>query len=91
MVAYPHRPQSGHITCYLNRTYHVLPTAEITFVDNHAFPSEKLREQFPLKRGDLFERGKVAGGSIASANFTVLRAFSISQLFPIQSSPQTQP
>jgi hypothetical protein len=36
--------------------------AEITFVDNHAFPSEKLREQFPLKRGDLFERGKVAGG-----------------------------
>src|ERR1035438_9407599 len=26
MVSYPHRPQSGHITCYLNRTYHVLPT-----------------------------------------------------------------
>jgi len=23
---YPHRPQSGHIKCYLNRTYHVLPT-----------------------------------------------------------------
>jgi hypothetical protein len=21
-----HRPQSGHITCYLHRTYHVLPT-----------------------------------------------------------------
>ena len=36
--------------------------AEIRFVDNHAFSSEKLREQFPLKRGDLFERGKVAGG-----------------------------
>jgi len=26
MVSYPHRLQSGHITCYLNRTYHVLPT-----------------------------------------------------------------
>src|ERR1700733_12000013 len=26
MVSYPHRPPSGHITCYLNRTYHVLPT-----------------------------------------------------------------
>ncbi len=28
MVSYPHRPQSGHITCYLNRTYHVLSTCE---------------------------------------------------------------
>ena len=26
MVSYPHRPLSGQITCYLNRTYHVLPT-----------------------------------------------------------------
>jgi hypothetical protein len=26
MVAYSCRPQSGQITCYLNRTYHVLPT-----------------------------------------------------------------
>jgi len=36
--------------------------AEITLVENHAFSSEKLRQQFPLKRGDLFERGKVASG-----------------------------
>ncbi len=36
--------------------------AEITFVENHAFSSEKLREQFPLKRGELFERGKLASG-----------------------------
>jgi outer membrane protein insertion porin family len=36
--------------------------AEITFVENHAFSSEKLRQQFPLKRGALFERGKVASG-----------------------------
>jgi outer membrane protein assembly factor BamA len=35
---------------------------EISFVENHAFSSEKLRKQFPLKRGDLFERGKVASG-----------------------------
>jgi len=27
MVSHPHRLQSGHIICYLNRTYHVLPTA----------------------------------------------------------------
>jgi hypothetical protein len=26
MVAYSHRPQSGHLTCYLDRTYHLLPT-----------------------------------------------------------------
>jgi outer membrane protein assembly factor BamA len=36
--------------------------AEVTFVENHAFSSEKLREQFPLKKGELFERGKVASG-----------------------------
>ncbi len=36
--------------------------ADIMFVENHAFSSEKLRQQFPLKRGDLFERGKVASG-----------------------------
>jgi LemA protein len=27
MVSYPRRPQSGQITCYLNRTYHVLTTS----------------------------------------------------------------
>ena len=26
MVSYSCRPQSGHFTCYLNRTYHVLLT-----------------------------------------------------------------
>lgn len=35
---------------------------DITFVENHAFSSEKLRQQFPLKTGDLFERDKVASG-----------------------------
>src|SRR5260370_11929353 len=28
MLSYPHRPPSGHITCYLNRTYHVLTTVQ---------------------------------------------------------------
>jgi len=32
MVSYPHRLQSGHITCYLNRTYHVLPTGAFSGV-----------------------------------------------------------
>jgi GxxExxY protein len=29
MVSYPRRLQSGHITCYLNRTYHVLTTVRL--------------------------------------------------------------
>jgi len=29
MFSYPHRQKSGQITCYLNRTYHVLTTAPI--------------------------------------------------------------
>jgi hypothetical protein len=35
---------------------------EITFVENHAFSAAKLRQQFPLKVGAVFERGKVAAG-----------------------------
>ena len=39
MVSHPHRLQSGHITCYLNRTYHVLPTATAsTVADLAALP-----------------------------------------------------
>jgi len=29
MVSYSRRPKSGQITCYLNRTYHVLTTGEL--------------------------------------------------------------
>jgi outer membrane protein assembly factor BamA len=36
--------------------------AEITFIENHAFSPEELRKQFPLRRGDVFSRGKIAGG-----------------------------
>ena len=36
--------------------------AEIQFLKNHAFSSEKLREEFPLKRGDVMARGAVVTG-----------------------------
>jgi outer membrane protein assembly factor BamA len=36
--------------------------ADVTFTNNHAFSAEVLRGQFPLKKGALFERGKVAAG-----------------------------
>jgi len=36
--------------------------AEIKFSENHAFNAAKLRTVFPLKKGDLFERDKIAGG-----------------------------
>jgi hypothetical protein len=35
---------------------------EINFTNNRAFPSSKLRAEFPLKKGELFERGKIGGG-----------------------------
>lgn len=35
---------------------------EITFVKNHAFSQDTLRQEFPVKRGDVFERDAVATG-----------------------------
>jgi outer membrane protein assembly factor BamA len=35
---------------------------EITFVKNRAFSAERLRQEFPLKKGDVFSRTKVASG-----------------------------
>jgi uncharacterized damage-inducible protein DinB len=29
IFSYPRRPKSGHLTCYLNRTYHVLTTRPV--------------------------------------------------------------
>jgi hypothetical protein len=40
MVSYPRRPQSGHITCYLNRTYHVLPTKFVETLDLMDIPCQ---------------------------------------------------
>jgi len=36
--------------------------AEVKIVENHAFSAEKIRSQFPLKRGALFERSEVGAG-----------------------------
>jgi outer membrane protein assembly factor BamA len=36
--------------------------AEIGFIGNHAFSADELRNKFPLKKGDLFARDKVASG-----------------------------
>ena len=38
MVSYSRRLKSGQITCYLNRTYHVLLTASELQVDNGRSP-----------------------------------------------------
>jgi outer membrane protein assembly factor BamA len=35
---------------------------QITFVKNHAFSTQELRQQFPLKKGALMERDKIAAG-----------------------------
>jgi hypothetical protein len=43
MVSYPHRPQSGHIMCYLNRTYHVLPTRKFLKLDSRDASEENAR------------------------------------------------
>ena len=45
MVSYPRRPQSGHITCYLNRTYHVLPTLNFCNLASNLCPRVKISLQ----------------------------------------------
>jgi outer membrane protein assembly factor BamA len=35
---------------------------EINFVGNHVFDTSKLRSEFPLEKGDVFARGKIASG-----------------------------
>jgi hypothetical protein len=46
MVSYPHRLQSGHITCYLNRTYHVLPTLKYLLIDSAATSEHNVSARF---------------------------------------------
>jgi outer membrane protein assembly factor BamA len=36
--------------------------AEVKIAGNHAFSSDRLRRQFPLKRGEFFQRAKIARG-----------------------------
>jgi outer membrane protein assembly factor BamA len=49
--------------------------AEITFVENHSFSPQELREQFPLKRGDVFSRGKIAGGLMSLRKLYTTKGF----------------
>jgi hypothetical protein len=52
MVPY-HRPKSGHITCYLNRTYHVLLTVQL----NAACLGVQLVLPCPVRGGQIGLRG----------------------------------
>ncbi len=46
MVSYPRRPQSGLITCYLNRAYHVLPTIKKSAFDKTRAGSQYIPADF---------------------------------------------
>jgi hypothetical protein len=57
MVAYSRRPQSGQITCYLNRTYHVLLTLEDVRLDKDGSGGQSCAgafAQFFGRKGDLW-------------------------------------
>jgi len=52
MVSHPRRPQSGQITCYLNRTYHVLPTLQnnsLDWVAAYGYPARDTECWFLLR------------------------------------------
>lgn len=49
--------------------------AEIGFEGNHAFSTPALRSGFPLKKGDLFARDKIASGLDALRNLYVSSGF----------------
>jgi hypothetical protein len=44
MVSHSRRPQSGQTTCYLNRTYHVLPTLLQKKLASHRQGAQNCRE-----------------------------------------------
>src|ERR1019366_5561685 len=46
MVSYSHRLKSGHLTCYLNRTYHVLTTSA-AFLLTRRTPSHIVQSSYP--------------------------------------------
>jgi len=60
MVSYSRRPQSGQITCYLNRTYHVLLTGKD--FDLHNRVNAAIMTQFPAY--GVFRGWSVLGMSI---------------------------
>jgi len=46
-MVYPRRPQSGHLICYLNRTYHVLLTLPQIRLDRSNLPCQALGPSRP--------------------------------------------
>src|SRR6266446_1789627 len=53
MLSYPRRLPSGHFTCYLNRTYHVLTTKLSKVLDKffgERYSSRHCRSYFPFAR-----------------------------------------
>src|SRR5580704_11170658 len=93
MVAYSHRPQSGHLTCYLDRTYHLLPT--MTVISSCDKPdvtcilrNSALNQQFTFKEGHFsdFEGQRVTHHCVRYDGYFVL-----SVSINASSSPPTPP
>ena len=49
--------------------------ADINFTNNHAFSFEELRQQFPIKTGELFEREKIVAGLMSLRKLYATRGF----------------
>ena len=59
---------------------------EIMFLNNHAFSSERLRDEFSLKRGDVFNRDKIASGLVS-----LMKLYGSSGFLDYSSIPETEP
>src|ERR1019366_4192226 len=68
MVSYSRRPQSGQITCYLNRTYHVLLTLQFPLDDDLPANRQNARQVGTIDGAEVNEAEGVAGelGGVAS-------------------------
>src|SRR5580704_5253498 len=60
--------------------------AKITFLENHALSIKALSAEFPLKPGDVFERGKVASGLESLRKLYTSKGF-----LDVTSIPATEP
>jgi hypothetical protein len=56
MVSYSHRPKSGQITCYLNRTYHALTTCTEGRVANSSILWETVGMSKKRTKADTAQR-----------------------------------
>jgi len=59
---------------------------EIMFLKNHAFSSERLRDEFSLKKGDVFNRDKIASGLES-----LMKLYGSSGFLDSSSIPETEP